>query len=1242
MRRPSTLFPASQSIVTTASYLRTAARVFHSTLVFLVVLSLLPRAVAAQSKPETIRGRVVSEAGVAIAGATVSATMGPERVSKQALTALDGRFELQFENGTGDYLIHVAAVGFGSRRQRLTRAPSDTALLVTIRLTPEVAKLAAVNVSAQRIVPIRGTDDARDIGAVSQRHEGVFAALTPDQEGNLSALANSIPGVRGTANGLSAFGLGGEQSNVTLNGMDFGGATLPRDARTTVRIATSTYDPARGGFSGGQTAIELGAGGKYDSRTAHVTIDAPALQATDERRSRLGQSFTSLNASVGGSGELVPNKWFYNSGFQASRRMSDIGSLFSLDALGLSAIGVSPDSVQRLQQLLMRAQVPLSARGVPAQAITQTATLVTRFDHKPLAGDGYAQARETWNITIYGNVKDDQASGVSPTSVATQIGRNTALQASTQANYSRLFGDVLNDTRTAFSVAADRGSPYLRLPSGNVSVPSQLSDGTNALTTVAFGGSGAGDDSRHAWSWETINETQWHVPGRPHRLKVTAEAKFNGYSVTPSENVFGSFSFNSLDALALGRPSEYSRTLTSPERAGGEWSSFLALGDYWRVTPGLQVLYGARLEGNRYTTALRENQALESALGANTNQAPSTLHLSPRMGFTWFFGGGSSGGGTRVNPVAEASIAPTSVLRGGVGEFRGSLQPELLSQASVANGLPGGLTRVTCLGPSVPVPQWANYASNAADIPATCANGAATAFSDLTPSVQVVDRSYDAARSWRGNLSLTRAMGPFSVTVDGTVSRNLNQTGTLDLNFGGQPRFVLQDEGARPVYVSPSSIVATSGLPSPVEARTSPAFGRVVSLRSDLTSTSQQLTTSIVPSAFGAFYYSLAYTLGTIQSNARGFDASTFGDPRNLESGAGDFDIRHQLLASLGRTLPHGMNVAIFGRFMSGTPYTPMIGGDVNGDGLANDRAFIFDPNHASDPAVAAGMRSLLSSAPREARACLDEQSGRAAIRNSCRGPWTATVNARVGVYTRSGFLKRLVTAVLNVTNPLGGIDQLLHGSDAMRGWGSGARPDNTLLTVRGFDAATNRMQYAVNPRFGSTSINESFARTPFRVTLDVRIDLGVPTERQQAIQLFNPGRAGRPGKRLSGDSAAFLVRRQVPNIYRSIMRETDSLLVSREQMDALAAAEPPYRLQVDAIWKRMGQELNAMNDDYDPNVAAHIIEDATEEAWVLNRDQLPILARILSPIQMTLAPWVADLQKTVGRKEVGIRLYFF
>jgi hypothetical protein len=56
-----------------------------------------------------------------------------------------------------------------------------------------------------------------------------------------------------------------------------------------------------------------------------------------------------------------------------------------------------------------------------------------------------------------------------------------------------------------------------------------------------------------------------------------------------------------------------------------------------------------------------------------------------------------------------------------------------------------------------------------------------------------------------------------------------------------------------------------------------------------------------------------------------------------------------------------------------------------------------------------------------------------------------------------------------------------------------------------------------------------------------------------------------------------------------------------------------------------------------------HLLDDATEQAWLIGRDQIPTLERILSPLQIRLSPWVVtSLKQSIGRKTVGIRMFMF
>jgi hypothetical protein len=320
-------------------------------------------------------------------------------------------------------------------------------------------------------------------------------------------------------------------------------------------------------------------------------------------------------------------------------------------------------------------------------------------------------------------------------------------------------------------------------------------------------------------------------------------------------------------------------------------------------------------------------------------------------------------------------------------------------------------------------------------------------------------------------------------------------------------------------------------------------------------------------------------------------------------------------------------------------PYTPLVGSDINGDGLANDRAFVFSPTSTTDTANANAIRSLLTSSSSRVRDCLTSQLGRIASRNSCEGPWTTAMNIGVRLNGQQLLHTPRMDVTLNLTNPLGGLDQLLHGSNNLRGWGTAATPDRTLYTVRGFDPATNRFLYTINPRFGSTAPSINTLRAPFRLTLDVQLDIARSMPEQQLDRWLRPGRAGRAGTKLSAAEFTRRYQRTVPDPYGELLQQTDSLLLSDAQVQQLQTVRAAYRARVDSMWTSLGNYLGSLPDTYDFGAAAKRTDDTIDDIWEITRlDAQKNLATILAPAQTAmLGGWAGQLFR--ARDRLHIRL---
>ena len=233
----------------------------------------------------------------------------------------------------------------------------------------------------------------------------------------------------------------------------------------------------------------------------------------------------------------------------------------------------------------------------------------------------------------------------------------------------------------------------------------------------------------------------------------------------------------------------------------------------------------------------------------------------------------------------------------------------------------------------------------------------------------------------------------------------------------------------------------------------------------------------------------------------------------------------------------------------------------------------------------------------------------------------------------------RHANIALAIANPLGGIDQLLHGSRHLRGWGLPALPDPRLYIVRGFDSLARRFKYEVNPRFGNTRPSNSALRAPFRLELEVSLNLGPPMALQQLERWVQVGR-NRPGQKLTVDDLKKKYRRNVPNPYAEILEESDSLLLSAEQEKALEAVQLEYLNGTDSLWSPLTEYLAGLGKSFDSKDALRRQEETIDAVWEYSRLHVQkTLGTILSPIQIKLLPWVPALLYN-AKKGLRVRIF--
>lgn len=1206
----------------------------------------LPSEGHAQVRPETIRGNVTTDSGVAVVAVEVLVTMAPDRLVFRARTDSNGRYRIQIPNGTGDYLIHFSAVGRRTFRKRVTRADStQVEFVVHAQLAADVQELPAVSVTGIRGRPQRAPNLGAETGASERSVDGVPAAISPDAQGDLSAMLATIPGVQLTSAGVSVLGLDPSQTQKTLNGLAFAGDDIPRDVRSRTRLYTSSFDPARGGFSGGQASIEISPGNVFGFRRSHIMIDHPALQYSDEVTSRIGPRPTRFGLSAGGDGEIVENKLYYNVAGQVKHETDLSSTIVDADDAVLDLAGIEADSAERLITLLQAAHIPVERSGRTSTKVSTDANFVARIDYKPFETAFFNSTKATWGVLAYGKFQEASPIGLSPTRTATHATMLRNVTGMLQATNAFYWGrGYLTDTRAAFTTASNKRHPYSQLPEGRVLVQSAPGGEPNAVW-AEFGGDQSPAGNSASWTLETTSTTQLYSPwgdGR-HQLKLFAQSRFDGFSRTEVPSG-GTFSYLSLVDLAANNPAMFIRSAPGERQPAQGWNGALAIGDSWRKSQTFSLLYGLRLDANRFLSAPEFNSLVKQSFGFGNNQLPQTVALSPRLGFTWvYLKRRENRDKISTSRIATSYEGPRGTIRGGVGAFQNYQPPSLISPVLANTGLQSSAS-LFCIGTAVPRPEWLRYAENVSNIPRAC-NEAVPGLSDAARLVELFDNSFSPQRSWRANLSWTSALEKVDFSLEGIYSLNLNLPGTTDLNFSGAPKFTLPEENARRVYVSASQIIPTTGDLSPIEARLMPSFARVVKHVADGKSVTRQLTVVAVPALpITRFFVRGAYTLSDTRELMRGFDRSTFYDPRGREWAPSSNNVRHQFQIHVGIANPW-LSVTSFTRLSSGSRFTPIIGGDVNGDGLAlNDRAFIFDPLTLQDRRLASSLTKLIHSGPSSISECLTRQLGRPAGGNSCGGPWTAQMNAEMTLsplFTDKLLQKtgNRMRVTLNLANPLAGLDQLLHGA-RLRGWGTATALDPILYRVRGFDPVTSRFEYDVNPNFGSSQPQHTTIRSPFRITIDVSMDIGRPVGEQQLDKWLKPGRAGRPGIKLGSDSLKRRYERNVPDIFGYILINGDSLLLSPRQVEALEASQNAFQKQMDSVWIGLASYMAELPDRYDSNAVLRMQETTLDQAWELAWRETKKLNEILSPVQLRLLPWPVSFLYSSNKAPKGFRMF--
>lgn len=1157
-------------------------------LLMVLIIAFSAHAVA-QSAPDILRARILYESNP-YAGVRVVIRGTISGIERTARSDANGIATVVFPDGEGSYEVTVKVIGFKPITQRVERQGTSTIISFTLTLQkPEVHTLAAVDAQGakQRNKVTRSEFSPAEGGQrnLNKRDQKRLFSLNPsDLTSGLRHTPGVVytPGINGESGRFRVLGASADDNVMLLNGSRISTPTLPEGIVQNISLSTTSFDVSHGQFSGGQLSATTRRAGNLRQGVTLVSFSHPDLSWQKSGSAATVPARLSLNGRA--EGPIIFNRLFYVTGLEWARSSTETPSLVNIKSSLLQEYGISSDSISYLSDLLV-------SKGIPLQSsrFGRTASYDRYSAYVGLHSNISSVTGLSLTMAYSGHYRDGQQIG--QLNYPATSGRETSSNLSVAGSFTHYVASILNTTTVGYNSDVSNSRPYTLLPLGVVSVGNPSHGINNSLINLGFGGSSTPLGRNQNSLGELRQESSWFSMNGRHKVKASGIVQVYGIS-RETADAYGRYVFQSLQDIAADSAISYSRTFSASRRNVRTLAWGMSIGDEWQAHRKLLLQYGLRLDGGQSLTKPVYNPMLDSTFGLRTDRVPDYLTLSPRVGFA--FGNPDvifrDGGMTRRKflgqflPVGLIGAKYPITLSGGIGAFRGVIHPDNLLQAASETGLPGSVRQLTCIGGVVPVPRWSTYLSDPSAIPEQCNDGTGASYlSNNAPGARVYAGNFKPPVQWRANLELTgTSVLGWDIDFGATYVLGRNNQSSFDVNLDTANRFFLANEGGRTVYSDPTLIVSNSGL-IPIGAnRNNPGLGRVLHVKSDLKSRTLQGTISIFRNI--PFWEKLEvhadYTYLNVRRQNFGGGGLSQGDVLSRSWVPGDVP-SHMIF--VGTYYPiKSFTLAVGVKIQSGYPFTPIVSGDINGDGMTqNDIAYIFDPSVVSDPSLREGMEALLASAPSRARSCLRRQIGSVAKVNSCNTGWLVSPDLKFFMRERRQTfdLTRRIRFELGTENILSAILRLtgLDNTGLARSTNP-AFPNPVLLNRVGFDPVQSRFNYVVNSSFGEPFASQpKYNLPPVRLHLKATMGYGGLAPNNLAHHLgFIPDDKKTPYTREFVEEAA---RGLNVNPMVAIL-ENDSLALTPFQRDKIVKLaeefnekiEVLYRPIVDILYKKRGK----------------------------------------------------------------------
>ena len=1003
----------------------------------LVLLSAAQIAYGQNVTTGSLTGAIRDSQGGVLPGVTVVATHTPTGVSYEGITQGDGTFTLVNVRIGGPYEITASLAGFRDERQGgiIVNLGQATSVDMTMQLAT-VTETVIVSAVASSVFTATNSGTSANIEqAVIENLPTIQRSLTDFARANPFFAPSNTNANSGTT--LSVAGRSGRYNNLQIDGavnndlFGIADSALPGGQANTepislaaiqeLQLVVSPYDVRQGNFSGGGiNAITKSGTNNIRGEAFYVFRNQDWVGNGVDDRPIATFSDKQFGGSVGGP--MARNRAFFFGSLEWQRRETPSG--WSVDGSSGQAYGREAE----IQRVLDIAQSTYGYNPGPmTEFIRQNPN-----DKVFVRADFNLTSRH--QLTVRHNYVDalNDVGTISNTRylLPDQFYEFNSTVNSTVGQLNSTFGRMANEARVTYQrirdVRKNRSDPF---PQVNI----RMGGGQD----VRFGTEQFSTRNRLDQDIIEISDDLTIVRGQHQWTFGTHNELFKFDNLFIRDN-FGTYDFNSIDLFAQGlaQSYDYSFSRTSDPQQAAKFSvhqlGFYA-GDVWRLHNRLTVTYGLRVDMPIFPDKPLPNPTVVSLYGIATDVVPQSQTWSPRVGFNWDLS----------NEQTQQQV------RFGSGLFGGRTPYVWLSNQYTNTG-----NEFTRISTGFNANNRITFVPDTTRQPTNVGQAA-------TNEINAVDEDYAFPRLLRGNIGYDRSMVAGLIgNVELLYSKTLKDIDYQNLNLA----VAGQRPDGRPYY-----------------ARANPAFSDVVFLTNTSEGNAWTIATKIEKPFRNRWYAQGSYLFGESRTINDGGSSQARSNWINNYFGASgvnsvplatsNFSPGHRITLSAIYQVPVGpteASLSFYYNGQTGRPYAYRYSNDVNADqGTTNDLFYI--PRDANDVIISNGTFDQLMAFVNDG---CDVSPGTIVERNSCRGPWTNSLDFGVAFRVPMGRYRGEIT--FNLQN-------LLNAFDSGNGLVEYATFNGIAPASATVDPVTGKWIYTLNNIVTAPAANPRFSRDDLR-----------------------------------------------------------------------------------------------------------------------------------------------------------------